>query len=326
MDLRHQPHPGRRVILKKDKHMSQPVFSVVIPVFNSSLSLEELYSGLHSVFTDMGVIYEVILVDDDSDDNSWEVCSKLKEADPQHITAVRLSRNFGQHNATLCGMGFAKGEFVITMDDDLQMPPEEIPKLIARQKESGADLVYGIFGAKSHSAVRNLGSKSLKKSAKWLRNSPGDGSSFRLMKGDLAKKILHHTQNFIFLDEVLQWYTDAIAFTAVKHLPRKYRQSGYTLRKLLTLMGNILLYYTTVPLKLLVFGGFALSMFSMVFGIYFIVKKLFYDVPLGYTSLIVAILFSTSIILFSLGVIGEYLRRIYQVQNQKPSFSIRKII
>lgn len=306
--------------------MSQPTYSVVIPVFNSSLSLDELCSGLRSVFAEMGEGYEVILVDDDSEDNSWEVLSKLKDSDPQHITAIRLSRNFGQHNATLCGMGFAKGDYVITMDDDLQMPPSDITKLIKRQAETGADLVYGIFGVKSHSAMRNLGSRSLKKSAKWLRNSPGDGSSFRLMTGELAKKILHHRQNFIFIDEVLQWYTEAIAFTEVQHLQRKYKQSGYTFRKLLTLMGNILLYYTTVPLKLLVFGGFALSMFSLVFGVYFIFKKLFYDVPLGYTSLIVAILFSTSIILFSLGVIGEYLRRIYQVQNQKPSYSIRKVL
>ncbi len=306
--------------------MRQPAYSVVIPVFNSALSLEELAAGLHSVFTGLGADYEVILVDDDSDDNSWDVLTSLKAKDPEHITAVRLSRNFGQHNATLCGLGFAKGEFVLSMDDDLQMPPAEIPKLIARQQETKADLVYGIFGVKSHSAVRNLGSASLKKSAKWLQNSPGEGSSFRLMTGDLVKKILHHHQNFIFLDEVLQWYTNAIAFTEVVHLPRKFKQSGYTFRKLLSLMANILLYYTTVPLKLLVFGGFALSMFSLAFGLYFIVKKLFYDVPLGYTSLIVAILFSTSIILFSLGVIGEYLRRIYQLQNQKPSFSIRQVL
>lgn len=306
--------------------MNQPVYSVVIPVFNSAQSLEELCEGLKAVFTGMGQEYEVILVDDDSDDNSWEVLAKIKERDPGCITAIQLSRNYGQHNATLCGMGFARGGFIITMDDDLQMPPAEIPKLVARQTQTGADLVYGIYGVKSHSAMRNLGSASLKKSAKWLRNSPGEGSSFRLMTADLSKKILHHRQNFIFIDEVLQWYTHSIAFTEVNHLPRKYERSGYTFHKLLSLAGNILLYYTTVPLKLLVFGGFTMSLISLIFGIYFIFKKIFYNVPLGYTSLIVTILFSTSIILFSLGVIGEYLRRIYQVQNQKPSYSIRTVL
>jgi polyisoprenyl-phosphate glycosyltransferase len=307
-------------------HMNQPVYSVVIPVFNSSQSLTELWSGILGVFSGMNESFEVVFVDDNSDDDSWDILCKLKEQSPQNITAIRLSRNFGQHNATLCGLGFTKGELVITMDDDLQMPPDEIPALIGRYRETGADLVYGIFGTKSHSAIRNLGSASLKKSAKYLRNSPGEGSSFRFMTAGLVKKILHHRQNFIFLDEVLLWYTDAIAFVEVKHLPRKYKQSGYTFRKLLSLAGNIMLYYTTVPLKMLVFGGFILSLFSLGFGIHFIVKKLIYSVPLGYTSLIVTILFSTSIILFSLGIIGEYLRRIYQVQNQKPPFSIRKVL
>ena len=174
--------------------------------------------------------------------------------------------------------------------------------------------------------MRNLGSASIKKSARLFRNSPGEGSSFRLITRELCQKILHHQQNFIFLDEVLQWYTDAIDFINVTHLPRKYKQSGYSARKLISLMGNIVLYYTTMPLKVLVYGGFLMSMVTLVIGAYFIFKKLFYDVPLGYTSLIVTILFSTSILLFSMGVLGEYLRRIYMVQNQKPSFSVRKIL
>lgn len=270
--------------------------------------------------------FEIIFVDDASQDDSWEVLSKLKAQTPEQITAIRLSRNYGQHNATLCGMSFAKGDYVITIDDDLQIPPDEIPRLISRQAETQADLVYGVFGKKNHSAIRNLGSTSVKKSAKILHHSSGEGSSFRLMTGDLAQKILHHSQNFIFLDEVLQWYTDSIAFIEVRHLPRKYKQSGYSFRKLINLMGNIVLYYTTVPLKLLVVVGFILSLVSLAFGSYFIFKKLFYDVPLGYTSLIVTVLFSTSILLFGLGVIGEYLRRIYMVQNQKPSYSIKRIL
>jgi len=306
--------------------MTEPVYSVVVPVFNSSLSLKELYAGLQAVFGKTGKDFEVIFVDDASSDNSWEVLSGIKSNDPGHVTAIALSRNFGQHNATLCGMSYAKGDFIVTIDDDLQVLPEEIIRLMERQAETGAELVYGVFGKKRHSAMRNIGSASLKKSARLFRNSPGEGSSFRFLTRELCQKILHHQQNFIFLDEVLQWYTDAIEFTNVKHLPRKYKQSGYSLRKLISLMGNIVLYYTTVPLKVLVYGGFLMSMITLVIGAYFIFKKLFYDVPLGYTSLIVTILFSTSILLFSMGVLGEYLRRIYMVQNQKPSFSVRKIL
>jgi glycosyltransferase involved in cell wall biosynthesis len=307
--------------------MPDPVkYSVVVPVFNSEPSLAELFAALRSVFDSLQETYEVIFVEDYSQDNSWEVIRTLKEQHPSIITAVRLSRNFGQHNATFCGLGFARGEFIITIDDDLQTPPAEITKLIAEYNRSGADLVYGFYGHKNHSHVRNFGSRSLKTSARVLHDSPGEGSSFRLLKTDLAKKILHHQQNFIFLDEMLLWYTGDIAFTEVQHLPRKYKQSGYSFAKLFKLFANLVLYYTMVPLKILVYGGFIISLITFVFGLYFIIKKMVYNVPLGFTSLIVTILFSTSIILFSLGVLGEYLSRIYQVQNRKPTYSIKKIL
>ena len=307
--------------------MPDPVkYSVVVPVFNSEPSLVELFTGLKSVFDAQQVSFEVIFVEDCSQDNSWEKISALKEQFPEDITAIRLSRNFGQHNATFCGFGFAKGSFIITIDDDLQTPPAEIIKLIEKQKSSEADLVYGFYGKKNHSRIRNFGSQSLKTSARVLHDSPGEGSSFRLLTSELAKKIMHHQQNFIFLDEMLLWYTTDIAFVEVVHMPRKYKQSGYSFTKLFKLFANLVLYYTMVPLKILVYGGFIISFISMFFGLYFIIKKMVYNVPLGYTSLIVTILFSTSIILFSLGVLGEYLSRIYQVQNRKPTYSIKKII
>jgi undecaprenyl-phosphate 4-deoxy-4-formamido-L-arabinose transferase len=306
--------------------MNNSQYSVVIPVFNSECSLEEMFLAIREVFTQRNEAFEVIFVDDRSRDSSWEVLRKLKSDHGDLVTAIRLSRNFGQHNATLCGLGFAKGRFVITIDDDLQTPPAEIPKLIETYQATQADLVYGIYSRKRHSKVRNLGSASLKKSSRLLHHAPGEGSSFRLMTRDLAAKIREHPAHFIYLDEIFRWYTGEIAFAEVNHLPRKYRQSGYSFRKLIHLLANILLYYTMIPLKLLVYGGLFFSLFTFVYGLFHIIKKLLYNVPLGYTSLIVTILFSTSIILFSLGVIGEYLSRIYQVQNRKPPFSISKIL
>ena len=307
--------------------MADPVkYSVVVPVFNSEPSLEELFTGIKSVFDNAEYSFEVIFVEDNSKDHSWEVLTRLKQQYPDHVTAIRLSRNFGQHNATFCGFRFAKGDLIITIDDDLQTPPSEITKLITEYESSNADLVYGYYGHKNHSRMRNLGSRSLKTSARVFHNSPGEGSSFRLLTSELAGKILHHEQNFIFLDEVLLWYTDDLAFTEVQHLPRKYDQSGYSITRLFKLFANLVLYYTMVPLKLLVYGGFIISLVTFVFGSYFIIKKMVFNVPLGYTSLIVTILFSTSIILFSLGVLGEYLSRIYQVQNRKPPYSIKKIL
>jgi len=117
--------------------MTEPVYSVVVPVFNSSLSLKELYAGLQAVFGKTGKDFEVIFVDDASSDNSWEVLSGIKSNDPGHVTAIALSRNFGQHNATLCGMSYAKGDFIVTIDDDLQVLPEEIIRLMERQAEPG---------------------------------------------------------------------------------------------------------------------------------------------------------------------------------------------
>jgi len=303
-----------------------PQYSVVIPVFNSEESLEELFDGILKQFDKLGLSFEVIFVDDRSPDNSWNVIRKLKKENPEAITAIRLAKNFGQHNATLCGLEFVKGNFVITMDDDLQHPPEEISKLILAKEETEADLVYGIARHKEHSHTRNLGSKSLKTSSKMLHDGPGEGSSFRLITRDIANKVKQHQQHFIFLDEIPHWYTDDIAFAEVIHAPRKYKKSGYSWHKLVSMMGNIVLYYTMVPLKFLVWGGFIFSVITFCFGLFQIVKKLIFDVPLGYTSLIVAILFSTSIILFSLGIIGEYLSRIYQVQNRKPPYSIQKIL
>lgn len=304
----------------------KPKYSIIVPVFNSEPSLGELYDGIREVFQKINSTFEVIFVDDRSKDGSWEVLKGLKKSDPDHVRAIKLSKNFGQHNATMCGFGFAQGEFLITIDDDLQIPPAEILKLIDSEKETDADLVYGIFKSKSHSKVRNAGSQSLKRSSKALHNAPGEGSSFRLIKKELVEKLLVYPHHFIYIDEILHWYTDEIVFAEVVHLPRKYKQSGYSMRKLVHLFANILMYYTVMPLKFLVWGGFTVSIISFVYGVFHIVKKFIYDVPLGYTSLIVVILFSTSIILFSLGIIGEYLRRIYQIQNRKPPWSIQKIL
>jgi len=288
--------------------------------------LEELFSRTKAVFTSLGKSFEVVFVDDCSFDKSWEVLSKLKKQFPEEMVAIRLSRNFGQHNAVFCGMEHAEGDLILTIDDDLQIPPEEIPKLIQTFNETDADLVYGYFGKKKHSIFRNFGSYFIKKSSRILLQSPGEGSSFRLLTGELAKSILKHNQHFMYIDELLLWYTGNIAFVQVLHQKRSVNQSGYSTWKLIKLSFNIVIYYTAVPLRIMTYGGFILSVLSFILAIRFIINKIVHDVPLGYTSLIVAILFSTSITMLCLGMIGEYLTRIYKVQNKKPPYSIKKIL
>jgi len=303
-----------------------PEFSVIVPVFNSDQTLSELFNRTQAVFSSAGLSFEMVFVDDFSHDNSWNVLTQLKSEHPENVVAIRLAKNFGQHNAVFCGMDHAKGELIITLDDDLQIPPEEIPKLIKVYHETDADLVYGYFGKKRHSIIRNFGSYFIKNSSRILLKSPGEGSSFRLITAKLAANILKHQQHFVYIDELLLWYTSNIRFVEVKHLKRAIHRSGYSTWKLFQLSANIVIYYTAVPLRIMTYGGFILSVLSLLLGIRFIVNKIVHDVPLGYTSLIVTILFSTSVIMLCLGLIGEYLTRIYQVQNKKPPYSIKKIL
>ena len=308
------------------KNISQVNYSVVVPVYNSEKSLEELFDRIKATFLKLNESFEVVFIDDSSIDNSWNVIQKLKSENPGLITAIQLARNFGQHNAIFCGLNFLRGKFVITIDDDLQIPPEEIEKLIQRYEETKADLIYGDLTKKNHSFIRNQGSKVLKNAAKKrYKGVQGKGSSFKLFKRQIANNILNHGQTFVYIDELLLWYTSYIEFVSVKHVQRKYQESTYTLGKLFRLFFNISLYYTKAPLKLITYGGIALSIFSFIIGINFIIRKIFFNVPLGYTSIIVTVLFSTSIILFSLGVIGEYINRMFMVQSKKPAFAIKQI-
>jgi polyisoprenyl-phosphate glycosyltransferase len=305
--------------------MTDPEYSIVVPVFNSEASLRELVERLKAVIGQTGKSFEMIFVDDGSNDQSWEVMKMIKAENPERFTAIRLAKNFGQHSATFCGFTFAKGNYIITLDDDLQCPPEEIPKLIKTMEESDAELVYGIYKDKKHSLARNIGSKTFKNLSGIVYGSK-EGSSFRLISSNIIQKILVHHQNFVFIDEILRWYTDFITFTVVEHHKRKYKSSGYSNRKIWGMFANIIYYYTTAPLKLMVYGGMVSSIVFFFFSLYFIYRKIVHNVPLGYTSTIVAILFSTSLILLSLGVIGEYLSRIYMVQNKKPLYSVKKVL
>ncbi len=301
-------------------------YTVVVPVYNAEDTLASLYERIAATFDKIQKTFEIIFVDDGSKDQSWNILADLKRNHPEKVKAISLAKNYGQHNALFCGLSFVNDADVITIDDDLQTPPEDIEKLIGKHHETKADLVYGYYKRKKHNLWRNLGSKILKKTSKTLYDAPGEGSSFKLIENKLVKDILNHYQNFVYIDELFLWYTEDIAFVQVEHVARKGGKSGYTPGKLMRLFFNITIYYTAVPLKLMTATGLITSIISFGFGVRFIIRKIFFDVPLGYTSMIVTILFSTSLILLSLGIIGEYLNRIYMVQNKKPPYSIKKIL
>ncbi len=300
--------------------------SVVIPVFNSDKTLHELFSRLKDVFEQIEQDFEVLFVDDFSSDRSWDVIRQLKEEHPSLVTGIRLATNTGQHNATLCGLYFSAGDIIITIDDDLQVPPEEIPKLIDHHQYTKADVVYGIYANKKHSLFRNLGSKIMEKIIQHYANSPGKGSSFKLIKSDIVQHIKNLNHTNIFLDEIISWFTDDIRYVEVEHNERKDGPSGYSTLKLILTTTNILVNYTALPLRMMTYGGmfFALLFFCM--GIYYIYNKIFYAVQLGFTSLIVTIFFATSLVLLCLGIIGEYIRRLYLSYQNKPAFSVKELL
>lgn len=300
--------------------------SIVIPVFNSQDTLSSLIERIKNTLQSIAT-FELILVDDGSSDESWITISKLKTTNPE-IKGIKLSRNYGQHNALICGFASAIGNYIITMDDDLQHPPEEIIKLINTQKETNADLVYGLPIDRKHSSVKKAGSYFVRKSSKYFADNPnGEGSSFRMIDSKTIKSIVvNHSNNYVFIDEIVHWYTSKIALVDVKHDVRKHGKTGYSFLKLTKLYLDVFINYSANPLRIMIYGGLLSSIITFGFGLKFIIKKVSTGAPLGYTSLIVSILFSTSIIMLCIGIIGKYIFNLYNQQKNKPLYRIDQTI
>lgn len=300
-------------------------YTVVVPVYNSESTLEELYQKIAATLQTYN--YEVIFVDDGSKDNSWETLCRLKQIHPDTIRAIRFAKNYGQHVALQCAFSYSRGQFVITIDDDLQMDPIDIRQLILKQAETNAEVVYAVFSNKQHSIVRNAFSSSVKETSKIVAGNTGKGSSFRLIARRVIDTIIaNHRNSFIFIDEVLQWYTYSFAYVDLPHYPREKGKSGYTFGKLIKLYLNILSNYSAFPLQLITYAGFMFSFLSFFFGLVFVYRKLMHNVPMGYTSIIVAIFFSSGVIMMCLGTIGQYLFKMYLAYQNKPMYSVKQIL
>jgi polyisoprenyl-phosphate glycosyltransferase len=300
-----------------------PHISVVVPVFNSAATLEELFLRTQAALTGAGYSFEMIFVHDGGMEDSWDVISTLKSAHPKEVVAIRLARNFGQHNATMCGIHHAVGDYVVTIDDDLQHPPEEILLLLQRQQETGREMVYGVFTLKQHSWLRNLGSRALNKIFKHFASGMPNGSSFRLLTRNLAQEIGRHRLPFVFLDQIIAWYTHDVELVLVRHEKRREGKSGYSYFGLVAMAINFIVSYTDIPLKLMVWIGLLSSVVSLTLGTTFIILKLVNDAAVGFTALITVISFSASVILLSLGILGEYIGRLYAERHERPVYHIK---
>lgn len=300
--------------------------SIVVPVYNASIALNDLCAEIEKSMQQIGIPYKLILVDDGSEDTSWEMIKTIKNKTPNKITAIRMAKNFGQHNALFCGMRHAKGDYIITMDDDLQHPPEEIIKLIDCERQTNADIVYGVSENYHRSINRKILRWGFKFTSRLTFSTNPEGSSFRLLKRNLVNELIQHNQEFVFMDELINWYTANIKFVNVRHDSSKLSSSRYPLSRLSSLYYNLVFGYNAFLLRLITFLGITSSALSFLVGLFFILKKIFFNVRVGFTGIVVSITFTGGIILLSIGIIGEYMRRMYNIMNAKPQSSISEII
>jgi len=305
--------------------MSQIEYSIIVPVYCAENAIGKLHESICRFFENK-YTYEIIYIDDYSTDSSWQVLKKIKQTNTA-TTIIRFNKNFGQHAATICGFKHAKGNFVVTMDDDMEVLPSEIEKLIARQKIDNSDLVYGEYKKISQSTLRNFFTKAYKLISKVEGKQKGKGSSYRLLKASLAKKVTENHKQFVFIDELCLWYTNKLSFVDVEANKDFVKKTRYGLGGLFSLTGNVIMFSSTFPLKLVTQIGLLLSSINFLIGIHFIMKKFYFKIDVeGYTSLIVSILFSTGLIIFCIGILAQYIAQILKAVNNPPSYYEDEII
>jgi glycosyltransferase involved in cell wall biosynthesis len=297
--------------------------SIVIPVYKSAEILEELVSVLNQELPGISQRYEVILVNDGSPDGSWQVITGLAQRYPW-VRGIHMMRNYGQHNALLGGIRAAQYPILITMDDDLQHPPAEIPKLLARLAE-GYDVVYGSPHHEEHGLWRDLASQFTKLA---LRNTMGvdiarNVSAFRALRTPLRQAFDNYQGPYVNIDVLLTWGTNRFSAITVEHHPRRRGESSYTLRKLLVHALNMITGYSVLPLQLASLMGFIFALFGLLVLIYVVGRFLILggSVP-GFPFLASTIAIFSGVQLFALGIIGEYLARMHFRLMDRPSYVI----
>lgn len=301
--------------------------SIVIPVYCSAKTLRPLVERLLPVLNAMAIRHEIIFVDDGSSDDSWNVLAELHAEHPDSIVAIQMMRNFGQHNALMCGFRHARGHIVVTMDDDLQNPPSEIPKLLDKLHEGEYDVVYGQYAEKKHRPWRNIGSRCVNVFYRRVFGMDNTVTSFRIIQKKVIDSILSYNLNFTFVDGLLAWNTRRIGSVLVNHEPRLAGRSGYSMWKLLTLAINLFTNFSLLPLQIVSALGLLIAAGGSLLGIYYLILTLLHriDVP-GYASTIVTILMLGGCQLLALGIMGEYLGRLHLNVNRKPQYTERQVL
>jgi polyisoprenyl-phosphate glycosyltransferase len=305
-----------------------PKYSVVIPVYNSSSIVGRVIEQTIEFFEKHPWNYEIILVNDGSRDRSWDVISEKAKIHSQ-VIAINLMRNYGQHTAVYCGFKYSSGDYVITIDDDLQNPPEEIIHLIEKVKDNNNDVVFGRFKQKMHSGVRNVGSHVVRLINNKVFACPKEivPTNFRLIRRDVVERILQYRTAYPYITGLVLMFSNNPGNVWVEHRERLAGKSNYNLYKILSLVARILFNYSVLPLRVVSTTGFFVSFVSFLAGVILIVNKLLDNVIVeGWTGLMVMMAFFNGITVLILGILGEYTVRILQQISSDKNYHVKDIV
>ena len=304
------------------------MYSVIIPCYKSSHTIREVVELTAAKLEELGrTPFEFVLVDDYSPDDGETICELRALADDHnYVKVIELARNSGQHNAVMAGLNYAEGDVLIAMDDDMQTHPSQLPKLF-EAFDQGYDIVYGYYPQKHHNAFRNFGSWVNYTSVRILIGKPKDlkTSSFWIIKRFVRDYVVQYKSHYTHLQGLFLRTTRNIASVPVEHFEREYGHSGYTFGKLISLWSNIM-GYSIVPLRIATRAGVFFAMLGILGAAAIVLKKIFAPTSaVGWYSVMVSICFFSGLIMLFLGLIGEYLGRMFQNQTNDPQFVVRDV-
>jgi undecaprenyl-phosphate 4-deoxy-4-formamido-L-arabinose transferase len=297
-----------------------------VPVYRGAATVGALVAALSDLRPEGGI--EVILVNDGSPDNSGDVCRELARTATVPLTYIEHARNFGEHNAVMTGLRHARGAYVITMDDDLQNPPEEVIRIYDHARLGGFDVVYTRYAVKEHEGWRNIGSRFANWVADQLMDKPKGLylSSFRCMSALAVSEVVKYRGPYPYIDGLLMQVTQRLDSIEVKHFARAEGRSNYTVRRLIRLWMNLATNFSVLPLRLAVLAGVAMGFLGLIAAAYVIFEALVGETPSGWASLMTVTLLIAGVQFLILGVLGEYVGRAFMSANGKPQGVVREVI
>lgn len=308
--------------------MATSYISIVIPVYNEEGNLEKLFERTAKVMDDFGKPYEIIFTNDGSRDKSLEILEKLHHQRTDIIRVIDFNGNFGQHMAVLAGFELSKGEIVVTLDADLQNPPEEIPNLI-NEMEKGFDLVSGIRQKRQDNFFRTYVSKIINHIRDKITHieMSDHGCMLRAYSRNIVDLMVASGETAMFIPALAYSYARNPTEIPVKHDVRESGESKYSLYSLIRLNFDLMTGYSLVPLQTFTFLGLMISFLSFLFVIYMFLRRIFIGPEVqGLFTLFAIMFFLVGIILMGVGIMGEYVGRIYQEVRRRPRYAIRKVL